>query len=85
MKFYEKIKIWLPIEEHLLAMQECEQDPIFHAEGNVLIHTKMVLDEVERLVISEDKKEILRWVALLHDIGTLLFNSRRWTYSFSRS
>jgi len=29
----------------------------------------MVLEEVEKLNIEEDKKEILKWVALFHDIG----------------
>ena len=70
MKFYDRIKIWLPnIEKYLIDMEICEQDVEYHAEGNVLIHTLMVLDEVEKLDINKDDKEILRWVALLHDIG----------------
>lgn len=70
MMFYDKVKIWLKgLSEYLSDMEKCEQDKDFHAEGNVLIHTKMVLDEVEKLKIPEEDKEILRWVALLHDIG----------------
>lgn len=70
MKNFSKIKIWLPIlNEHLDKMKNCEQDPIWHSEGNVLKHTMMVLDEVEKLTINEKQKTILWWSALLHDIG----------------
>ena len=68
--FYDRVKIWLPnITSYLEEMKTCDQDPIWHGEGDVLTHTIMVLDEVEKLLIKEDDKEILRWTALLHDIG----------------
>lgn len=68
--FIENIKILLPeINNYLTDMENCEQDSIFHAEGNVLIHTKMVLNEVEKLNLPENDMNILRWSALLHDIG----------------
>jgi len=68
--FIDKVKILLPeINDYLTDMENCEQDSIFHAEGNVLIHTEMVINEVEKLKLSENDMNILRWSALLHDIG----------------
>jgi len=66
MKTFDKIP---NIEQYLIDMKECEQDKEYHYEGNVLIHTNMVLQEVEKLSICEDDKEILRYAAALHDIG----------------
>lgn len=62
--------------EHLdwaIALQDCEQDKEWHAEGNVYVHTKMVvnsLSEIEEYqnLISEEK-EILLYSALLHDVA----------------
>ena len=31
------------------AMKDCPQDPVFHAEGDVFIHTRMVLEELFKL------------------------------------
>lgn len=54
-------------------MQNCQQDPIFHAEGDVGIHTKMVLDELINLEAFKEldryEQEILLWSALLHDVA----------------
>lgn len=50
------------------------QDKDWHAEGNVHIHTDMVLSEIYSIINKEAKhlnykdKEILVWSALLHDI-----------------
>jgi predicted kinase len=53
-------------------MQHVPQDVKYHAEGNVAIHTKMVLDELINLPafheIDEQDKEILFASALLHDV-----------------
>jgi putative nucleotidyltransferase with HDIG domain len=70
MNFLEKTQIWLPgIKKYVQDMKECEQDPVWHGEIYVWEHVKMVLDEVEKLKIKEEDKDLLRWVALLHDIG----------------
>jgi len=66
MKTFDKIP---GIEPYLIDMENCMQDKDYHAEGNVLIHTNMVLAEVEKLEINETDKDILRYVAALHDIG----------------
>ena len=53
-------------------MQQTEQDPYFHGEGNVLEHTKMVLSCLEQMTafqaLDEQLQEILWAAALLHDV-----------------
>ncbi|MEM9920351.1 MAG: HD domain-containing protein, partial [Bacteroidota bacterium] len=53
-------------------MQGVPQDPIFHAEGDVAIHTRMVLEALMNLPAyaqrSEQEREILFAAALLHDV-----------------
>ena len=54
----------------LLAMLGVPQDPRWHPEGDVWVHTLMVLDEAvkER---PDDPREarLLLWAALCHDLG----------------
>lgn len=54
-------------------LQGCEQDPIHHAEGDVHIHTKMVLDRLVDLPyfnqLNETERSVLFLSALMHDIG----------------
>ncbi|EPX84764.1 AAA family ATPase [Salipiger mucosus] len=54
-------------------MRATPQDPRYHAEGDVLTHTMMV---VESLVsdatwrgLPEDRREIMFWATILHDVG----------------
>ncbi len=68
-------KNWEHLEEEfdwVADMSEVPQDPVFHAEGNVAIHTRMVIEELiaseEYLDVSEADKEILFAAALLHDV-----------------
>jgi poly(A) polymerase len=46
----------------LKPMKGCEQDRIFHSEGNVFVHTMLVLRNAPRTLL-------LQWAALLHDAG----------------
>lgn len=55
-------------------MQNTEQDPIWHAEGNVWVHTRMVVEQLLQLpeyqqLNSEEDKLILLTAALLHDVA----------------
>jgi len=58
--------------ELFFKMQECEHgylgvnDNSYHLEGNIWNHTKMVLDEVQKL---ENPTIEMYLIALLHDIG----------------
>ncbi|MBN1053564.1 HDIG domain-containing protein [Clostridium botulinum] len=50
-------------------LREVPQNPKYHPEGNVFIHTMMVVDEgAKRREISNDKRTFM-WTLLLHDIG----------------
>lgn len=48
------------------VLETVEQDKIFHPEGNVLIHTKMVIE-----ALPKNSEEHLIWAAALHDVGKL--------------
>ena len=53
-------------------MEEVQQDPVYHAEGNVAIHTQMVLAALVAqpayLQLPAQEQEILWAAALLHDV-----------------
>ena len=66
---------WNKIESNfdwVRDMQEVPQDPIWHAEGDVLTHTKMVVEALINLPefaeLDEQEKHILFASALLHDV-----------------
>ena len=56
----------------LREMADIPQDPIWHGEGDVLTHTKMVvtalLDLPEFKILPEQDKHVLFAAALLHDV-----------------
>ena len=57
----------------LQALHNCPQDPLYHPEGDVWIHTLMVLDQAaeisrQRAMSSEERLQICL-AALLHDLG----------------
>ena len=53
-------------------MKEIPQDPFWHREGNVYIHTQMVVEALIRLpefaTLSDQEKHILVAAAVLHDV-----------------
>lgn len=71
-QFIETIGSHLPL---LRELKSCPQDPVWHAEGDVHIHTDMVLQETYDIIekeasyLSEDSKFVLVMAALLHDIA----------------
>lgn len=70
MKFIEHILKEIPeLADHFDSMKNTQQDPEWHGEGNVLEHAYMVLNEVEKLGCYEEEKQLLRYAAVLHDIG----------------
>lgn len=81
---------WEGIEEKLssfvIPMSRTEQNPVFHGEGDVWTHTKMVCEELVKLDVFrslEDKKRQAVFLgALLHDMGkipTTRWEDGRWT------
>lgn len=77
----------LPLPDTLIeSLSATEQNPRYHAEGNVYNHTLLVLEQFfqhhQRFNLSEEEKEILYWVAILHDIGkpsVTKWQKGRWT------
>lgn len=57
----------------LALLEATPQDPYYHAEGNVWIHTRMVIEALQRTPEysegSADERFILFFAALLHDIA----------------
>lgn len=57
----------------LKELKQTEQDPEWHSEGDVHIHTNMVIDEIykifEKETLSLSEKYILLMSAIFHDIG----------------
>lgn len=53
------------------ALRDVPQDPRWHPEGDVYVHTLKVLDEAHRLAepLSREDQEILMLAALAHDFG----------------
>ncbi|RYD34107.1 MAG: HD domain-containing protein, partial [Verrucomicrobiaceae bacterium] len=57
------------------------QDPVWHGEGNVAVHTRMVLEEIRRLPPPDSGQPpetalVLQLAAVFHDIGKPL--TTRW-------
>lgn len=50
-------------------LQSVGQNPKFHSEGNVFIHTMMVIDEGAKIREKSNDKRAFMWALLLHDIG----------------
>jgi putative nucleotidyltransferase with HDIG domain len=67
---------WTAILEQFTCLQDlaqCEQNPIYHAEGNVWIHTKLVCEALVSLAdwqaMNIEDRSILFASALFHDIA----------------
>jgi putative nucleotidyltransferase with HDIG domain len=63
----------LEAEDWVQAMQDCPQEPEYHAEGDVWTHTRMVMDALldlpEYQTQSAANQNLLRHAALLHDVA----------------
>ena len=57
----------------LQAMRGCEQDPVYHAEGDVLVHTQLVCQALTDLTawrqLEPSARSIVFASALLHDVA----------------
>jgi predicted kinase len=67
---------WSAIDEAfpwIQRMRGCPQDPLYHAEGDVWIHTRMVCEALAALPIwralPDEERRLLFASALLHDVG----------------
>lgn len=69
-----------------LPMSQTEQNPVYHAEGDVWTHTKMVCETLVTLAsfqnLTAQEQQAVFLAALLHDIGkvpTTRWEDGRWT------
>ena len=64
------LKLLRPVLSELSGVP---QDPLYHGEGDVLAHTRLVMEELEKLpdflALSWEEREIMRAAAALHDLG----------------
>ena len=67
---------WSALEakfDWLRSLADCPQDPRYHAEGNVLIHTKLVCEALVALpqwqALPATERSVLFAAALLHDVA----------------
>ena len=63
------------LSSFVVPMSRTGQNPVFHAEGDVWIHTKLVCETLVKLdsfrKLSDKKKQAVFLAALLHDIGKI--------------
>ncbi len=71
---------WDSIQTHfdwIDNLKGCQQDPIYHAEGDVLIHTKMVCEALisspKWRQLPQQERSMLFAAALLHDVAKPAF------------
>ena len=61
----------LEIFPPVAALRGVPQDPRWHPEGDVFVHTCMVIDRARQIGAGQGagEREILQWAALAHDFG----------------
>ncbi len=64
---------WLAYYPALAALVGCPQDPAWHPEGDVWVHTGHVCDAAVAIALREglsaEQREVLLFAALCHDLG----------------
>lgn len=66
----------------LIMLENIQQSPKHHPEGNVWIHTMMVVDNGVKYRNCVNNKKVYVWALLLHDLGkikTTKMRKGRWT------
>ncbi|MFL5805889.1 MAG: CCA tRNA nucleotidyltransferase [Roseiflexaceae bacterium] len=64
---------WINLYPELAALVGCEQDPVWHPEGSVFVHSLHVCDAAaaiaEREGLQGEQRAVLIFAALCHDLG----------------
>ena len=66
----------------LISLEKIEQSPKHHPEGDVWVHTMMVVDKGSSYRDYVEDKSVFMWALLLHDLGkrsTTKLRNGRWT------
>ncbi|MGB0369729.1 MAG: CCA tRNA nucleotidyltransferase [Opitutales bacterium] len=81
MRFLSEVG-WLRYFPELKALQGCQQDPKWHPEGDVWVHTLHCLDVFAKERIGDSREDWVVGLAVLcHDLGkpdTTVFDQGRW-------
>jgi putative nucleotidyltransferase with HDIG domain len=66
-------ELWSLWPDRMAALDNCPQDPSYHAEGDAGIHTRLVVEAMTEMAEwqreSEVNRFVLFWASVLHDIG----------------
>lgn len=65
----EQLDIWFPELEQMIGL---EQDPIYHPEGDVWIHTMEVIDRAASFRSKASNSYAFMLLALTHDLGKVI-------------
>lgn len=61
---------WVKYFPEIAALIGCEQDPTWHPEGDVFVHTKLCLDAFARRRVGDRNEDLIVGLAVLcHDFG----------------
>lgn len=70
MSMFQSLEDLRPVLSDLAGIP---QDPFYHGEGDVLTHTRLVMEEMEKLpsflALSKDEQDDMLVAAALHDLG----------------
>jgi tRNA nucleotidyltransferase (CCA-adding enzyme) len=73
---------WLRFFPELERLVGCPQDPVWHPEGDVFVHTGLVMDAFARERVGEEWEDlVVGFACLCHDFGkpvTTAFTEGRW-------
>lgn len=69
LKYMDEMNIIIAKLPEISRLKLVPQNPEFHPEGNVKIHTFMVVDEARKLIDKVNSKTAFMFAALYHDIG----------------
>lgn len=76
----KKLGILETLNPEFTALEKTEQSTEWHAEGNVWIHTLMVVDQAAKIVkrenLSENQSMIILMACLCHDLGKPIVTKR---------
>jgi len=78
---------WIEYYPELKALIGCTQDPKWHPEGDVWVHTLHCMDAFAQERIGNEKEDlIVGFATLCHDFGKTQYHQvRGWTHSFERA
>jgi len=76
---------WLRFYPELAALQGCEQDPLWHPEGDVWVHTLHCLDWFAKERIGKAEDDLIVGLGILcHDLGKPATTRREFEHITSR-